>query len=1369
MRARQKVLVLLATLVASMLFASVSSASKVVLGSPFCSTGAGAGQCETPLGVAVNLTGSGGVSAGDVYVVDSGNDRIDEFSASGGFVRAFGWEVGGLGVNTCTLSCSAGVPSSAASGMSEPQGVAIDQTNGNLYVSDQANHRVDVFSATGAFEGAFGWGVISNSEEELQFCTTTTGCVAGLSGPGAGELAEEVGYPAVDPSTGLPTSGNIYIADEGNARVDEFKPTIGAGLVTGVSFVHAFGWEVDTTSEESFQICTTTCLEGENSRELGGFDRNSPARVAVDSSGAVYAVSISPFGRQCTTQASRACRVQKFNAAATSVAEFAPAFLNVTEGTGEEVAASDIAIDQSTNDVYVVKGNEEPAEHRILEFESNGTLLGTDAEGAGLPAASGLAFGTGGRLYLSSATNNEIYTVGPPPPPTVTIAPITSFGSTVATFDGEVTPPGNFDTTYQFEYSTNGTSWTKVGSAVDVGSGSSTVTTSQNATGLSPNTFYDVRLEASDGTGAVSATTTFTTSPEKPFISQTLASPVEEAGARLTAYVNPNNSSTSYYIQYGTSTSYGHQLPAFERSIGGGAAAIEVIEPVSGLQPDTEYHFRVVATNAAGVSEGPDQTFTTLGATGRCPNEQVRSESDLNPETGVPFSLTLPECRAYEMVSPPLKNGAPIISAVFKGTASGSIVTRFGAEGSTVLIQSTGIWPGGEQPGDSDLAVSQGSEAVRYRSIRDETGWGFTPEVPPASDLRGYEPFITPAEADTEVNGIWKGFGYLSAEQGFSLRQNVNFYLLEPDGALAEIGPSAPHSAAFTGNEETEPAGASADLSDMLFSVTQFRWPFDQTKLTPSSNPGIPSLYEYIGTGHTGEDGDVPALVGVDNTGVLISQCGTEPGRGSVSRTEEAQDPEARSISAGGSTVIFTALAAGSECAGGTGPAVNQLFARIGEPGPGTAVGSAVTVNVASTETTACEVSDSCNVTQAVKYQGASTDGSKVFFTSEQPLIANDTDSTNNLYECDGLPGDSGAPLTASRKGVNPCPNLVRVSVPTSGSAEVQSVAAVSQDGSHVYFIATGVLSGENAEHDSPAPGEDNLYVWTDGHTAFIATLPSATLGTEEGEGGQATPGGDAFAFTTAADLTPDDTSTVNQVFLYEAQHEALIRVSKGQDGFNDNGNTSLDPAKITPDSRRAISEDGSTVVFQSSDALTPDDHGGRNNVYLWRGGNVYLISDGTPAGEKSGLGEAGLVGIDASGQNVFFTTEAQLVGQDSDELSDLYDARIDGGFPAPKVNECSGEACQGALSGTLAPAMPGSLLPSGAGDLMPVKSTLKSKPKFLTRAQKLAKALKACARDKSKVKRAKCVASAHKRYGVRAQHRQSAKARPGHLRKEGK
>jgi hypothetical protein len=696
-------------------------------------------------------------------------------------------------------------------------------------------------------------------------------------------------------------------------------------------------------------------------------------------------------------------------------------------------------------------------------------------------------------------------------------------------------------------------------------------------------------------------------------------------------------------------------------------------------------------------------TAPALTLAAGCPNEQLRSESGPNPETGSPFSLQLPECRAYEMVSPPLKNGAPFTSLAPEGTATAvhaqSAVGRVGVEGNTVLISSTAVWPGGEQPANNDLLGTQAAEAVRYRVTRGEFGWGFEPQVPPASDLRVYLPFVVPDEADLGLNGMWTGAGLAPGESHSNIptergtNGQGNLYLLEPNGALAEVGPSVPLSdrgVPAEGKGGVFPFGASADLSRVLFGVGSFRWPFDQTKLAPpGTSDKINSLYEYFGTGHTGEGDDVPTLVGVDNTGTLISQCGTEGGGRYEGINSTSFAAGAGPISSAGSTVFFTALAAESACAtssstgAGTGPPVDLLFARVGEPGLGAATGNAVTVNVAGSSDCASAPFDSCNVTAPVAYQGGSADGSKVFFTTEQPLVAGDEDTTNDLYEC-SLPGDSGTPLARSTP-VNPCPDLTGISLSGStAGADVRSVVAISKDGSHIYFTATGDLTGPNAEGDSPVPGNENLYVWQQpspghplAHTAFIATVPSAP------EEVQATPDGDSLVFASAADLTPDDTSTVNQVFLYQALHEALIRVSKGQGGFNDDGNTTTDRASIaTGVERRTISEDGSTVVFQSSDALTPQVHGGTNNVYLWRGGDVYLISDGTPGGEHFGNGatqlpEAGLVGIDASGQNVFFTTASKLVGQDTDELSDLYDARVNGGFPPPDRSHCEGEACR--------------------------------------------------------------------------------------------
>jgi hypothetical protein len=961
-------------------------------------------------------------------------------------------------------------------------------------------------------------------------------------------------------------------------------------------------------------------------------------------------------------------------------------------------------------------------------------------------------------------------------PPTVSIKPVKPIAQRSATFNGKINP-NEAETTYHFEYSTEaaGTNWTSLAEQ-SAGKGSSEVPVTETATGLTGHTTYYVRLVAENsgehgvtgGGASTSSEETFATLAGPPNVSGIGVIDVNSGEATLHATIDPENQpATTYRFEYGPTAAYGTTVPVGEGHVVG-STPTQVSQAIAGLAPDTTYHFRVVASNGVGSPTTTiDQTFTTYSsaqASTGCPNEQVRKESDVNPETGVPFSLQLPECRAYEMVSPELKNGAPISSAGTTGLATGSTVARVGPEGSTVLIRSSSIWPG-EQPANNNLLYTEAVEAVQYRITRGESGWSHRPEVPP--NLLHFINELLPYPSDMSTNGIWVGGGLAPTEAQIELVSSPNIYFLEPDGALAKVGPSVPPSdqdQTVVGGADSssgDPArgevgivGGSANLSRVLFNVPTYRWPFDETRLgSTAASTDVSSLYEYIGAGHSGEGSDLPTLVGVDNTGALISQCGTEAAGYENSeayvapRLPGSVEAEARSISAGGSTVFFVARGVGSpECNGGAAPAENQVFARVGEPGAGTAVGKAVTVNVAGT--TGCATSDSCNVTKAVTYQGASTDGSKVFFTSEQPLLAHDTDSTSNLYECGGLPGDSGAPLIGMTP-VNACPDLARVSVPVSGAgAEVQSVVSVSADGSHVYFVAKGVLSGENAEHNSPAQGQDNLYVWQEpspgypqGGTAFVATL-SAALGFGEA---QMTPDGEQLVFESSADLTLDDTSTVSQVFLYEARREALIRVSKGQDGFNNDGDTTSDPAYISTaetgggpnvlEGRRTISEDGSVVVFQSDDALTPQVHGGTRNVYLWRGGNVYLISDGTPAGNQAkGAVQAGLVGVDASGQNVFFTTEAQLVGQDKDELSDLYDARVDGGFPAPKVNECVGEACQGAPSAPPGPVMPGSLSPSGQGNLAPlpaVKSTTPP-PKPLTRAQKLAKALKACTKDNS-------------------------------------
>jgi len=132
---------------------------------------------------------------------------------------------------TCTSTCQAGLGGGGAGELDEAQGVAIDPS-GDLYVTDDygRNSQIDEFSAAGAFIKAYGWGVADGAS---QFETCTTTCQAGIDGSGAGQLASgTLGVAGI----AIDSSGDVYVADDGNNRIDEFSA---AG-----AFIEAYGWGV---------------------------------------------------------------------------------------------------------------------------------------------------------------------------------------------------------------------------------------------------------------------------------------------------------------------------------------------------------------------------------------------------------------------------------------------------------------------------------------------------------------------------------------------------------------------------------------------------------------------------------------------------------------------------------------------------------------------------------------------------------------------------------------------------------------------------------------------------------------------------------------------------------------------------------------------------------------------------------------------------------------------------------------------------------------------------------------------------------------------------------------------------------------------
>jgi hypothetical protein len=92
------------------------------------------------------------------------------------------------------------------------------------------------------------------------------------------------------------------------------------------------------------------------------------------------------------------------------------------------------------------------------------------------------------------------------------------------------------------------------------------------------------------------------------------ATSIAETGATLNGAVNPNGAETKYYFEYGTTTKYGSKTA--EASAGSGTTNLEESKAITGLTINTTYHFRIVATNSNGTSDGADKEFVATPKAG---------------------------------------------------------------------------------------------------------------------------------------------------------------------------------------------------------------------------------------------------------------------------------------------------------------------------------------------------------------------------------------------------------------------------------------------------------------------------------------------------------------------------------------------------------------------------------------------------------------------------------------------------------------------------------------------------------------------------------------------------------------------------------
>ncbi len=676
-------------------------------------------------------------------------------------------------------------------------------------------------------------------------------------------------------------------------------------------------------------------------------------------------------------------------------------------------------------------------------------------------------------------------------------------------------------------------------------------------------------------------------------------------------------------------------------------------------------------------------------ADAKCPNEAVREEQG---------STNLPDCRAYEMVSPKEKNGGDIASDAFRtySSLSGDAVAfpstaAFGEpEGAGIAsdyIARRTATPG--TPGWATHSLSPRRGALSLEAalkVQDTKYWFFSDDLS-SGILQSLAP-LTPAPNVSQVSNLYRRTDALSAGPGS--------YELLSDCASPPDGPCASSLTNPDGFYWPRPADVTPDLGQVIFEANK--------KLTvdapDESSPFCaflslacnPRLYEWD-HGITRYVGFIPDSPDIECGEPPLNPCVTAP-RSIAGAGASFQRYTFRTISDDGSRVFFT-VAPGPF---GFSEAQGDLYMRVDHQ---------TTVQLNASERTDCANGEPCtgalepdpSGTQPAGFQIASANGSRAFFVSSEQL----TDA----------PG-SGLYMYDTEKPASDPENLTLI-----GPSAAAAVAA-SEDGSYVYFYVTG----------NPLPGfppfalSFGLYVWHEGDLGFVGSLremdwttgsvqlgPNALWGTQPYSARLSADGSSLLFMSTIGDGLTGYDQTSNcpakpcmEVYLYRATDHSLLCLSCNPSGAPATASATYVSRLGVGGSRtafhlnHAMSEDGKRVFFETGERLLPseDRNGKTTDVY------AYNVSTDTLDLITNGRSDADSHFLDASpdGSNVFFTTRARLSRWDEDEQLDLYDARVDGGFPEPtKALTCSGEACLGQAASDAAPV---ALAPSriaGAGN----------------------------------------------------------------------
>ena len=1238
-----------------------------------------------------------------------------------------------------------------------PQGTVVDRSNGDLYVTEGNNFRVSKFDSEGNFLLAFGYGV-ADGTASFQTCgpqavPPTAACRKGLPQEQGG--ISSVGSAAVDQP-----SGDVYVSQR--SRVLKFTSSGQLIFMVGRNVNKTKEAEAGATQAEK-DFCAAasgdTCGRAEIGTAANEFSgRGMP--LAIDSSGIVWVgdnerlISFSSTGVPGAEIALSGAG-DTHSLALDSADDFyvksdsLPGIRKLQAGTGTLLETLDaggeawpVTLDEDDN-IYIGDATDpyrfkvyNPAGEQIFQFGA-GQVIGEP--GVGFSGTNAIAVGdAAGKLYVASSRTNEAESVVqafplPEPGPLPENQHVENLEPTTVTLAAELNPEGS-ETSYHFEWGTSESYGETTPTETLAGEEFESEAVEAELEELIPSTPYHFRLCATNEDATVCGPdTAFTTLPAVSIDAQ-WASDVAAHSATLNAELNPFGVQAEAWLEYGTGESYGQIVPL--ANLGEGFGAVLRQATLTGLQAATTYHYRFVARDERdGVTytvHGADRTFTTQFG-------------------GLGFSLA--DNRAWELVSPPDKHGA-----LLAGVSGANSIQQAGADGTGLAyasFASTEANPEGNRilEPSMNLARRQADGSWRSKDITPPNEYVTPWPIGHGSEFKLFDADLSEALLEPRSG---TPLSPAASERTPYLRENTEPPTYTPLVTGKESYANVPPGTEFGGGGNTtgevEVVAASPDFRHLGLR--------SRVPLVEGAPAAGTTLYEWSG----GQIEPVSVLPAGEGGGIVNARLvGSGPAsvRGALS-----EDGSRVFWSPGNNLSEVSALYVRDTKAGESG---RLDLAQAGASGLGTA---------------------------NPIFQGASADGTVVFFTDSQQLTEDASPKGADLYRCE-LPSGSVA---------GGCASLTDLSVPTvtGESAEVQGIAAgLTADGAKVYFVAKGVLAeGPNQFGDAAVSGQPNLYLWQQGEgVRFIASLADEDK-TDWGQRSEvisetlaatltavASPSGRYLGFMSQRSLTGydnRDTSSgeaAQEIFRYDAATDQLECVSCNPTGARPHGavpsqvyDTFVDPWKLwegqlvaaalpeatsttypLPDGvslyrPRAVLDNG-RVFFNAVDSLVPTDSNGQWDAYQYEptgvgdcsassagasishleGGCVSLISSGTAEEE------AGFLDADETGDNAFFLTPSQLNETDEDHEVDVYDARING-IPArlPKITECLGEACQPAAQ--------------SPNDPTPASAAFKGKGNVKAAGRKR------CAKGKRMVSRkgkSRCVSRKHQR---RAHHNRRAK-----------